>query len=74
MEAPSEASKSEPRVDSRVLGVTSLPHRIEDFQWDRPNRIVDRRQYRERAASRGGDGCRRLFRAKATVEGDPTSH
>ena len=72
MEAPSEASKSEPRVDSRVLGVTSPPHRIEDFPLERLNPIEDRRQSREREASRGGDGYRRLLRARATVEGDPT--
>ena len=73
MEAPSEANKSlEPKVDSRVLGVTSPPHMIEDFPLERLNPIEDRRQSREREASRGGDGCRRLLRARATVEGGPT--
>ena len=33
---------------------------------------MDRRQSRERAASRGEDGCRRALRARATVEGEPT--
>jgi hypothetical protein len=31
MEAPSEANKLEPKVVLRVLGLTSRPHRIEDF-------------------------------------------
>ena len=58
----------------KVLGVTSLPMRIEDFPWDRANPMVDRRQSRERAASRGGDGYKRDLRARATVEDDPTTH
>ena len=74
MEALSEANKLEPREDSRGLGVTSLPHRIEGFPWDKPKPIVDRRQSRERAASRGGDGYKRDLRARATVEDDPTTH
>ena len=72
MEAPSEANKLEPKVEPRVLGLTSRPHRIEDFPLERLNPIEDRRQSREREASRGGDGCRRLLRARATVEGGPT--
>ena len=72
MEAPSEANKLELKVDSRVLGLTSRPHRIEDFPRERLNSIVDMQQSREREAIRGGDGCRRLLRARANVEGDPT--
>jgi hypothetical protein len=54
MEAPREASKLEPKVVLRVLGLTSRPHRIEDFPGERLNPIEDRRQSREREASRGG--------------------
>ena len=67
MEATSEANKLEPKVELRVLGLTSRPHRIEDFPLERLNPIEDRRQSREREASRGRDGCRRLLRARATV-------
>ena len=72
MEAPSEANKLEPKVELRVLGLTSRPHRIEDFPGERFNPIEDRRQSREREASRGGDGCNRLLRARDMIEGGPT--
>jgi hypothetical protein len=72
MEAPSEANKLEPKVELRVLGLTSRPHRIEDFPAERLNPIEDRRQSSEREASRGGDGCNRLLSARAMVEGGPT--
>ena len=72
MEAPSEANKLEPKVVLRVLGLTSRPHRIEDFPGERLNPIEDRRQSREREASRGGGGCNRLLRARDMIEGGPT--
>ena len=73
MEAPSEANKLEPKVELRVLGLTSRPaHRIEDFPAERFNPIEDRRQSREREASRGGDGCNRLLSARVMIEGGPT--
>ena len=71
-EAPSEANKLEPKVELRVLGLTSRPHRIEDLPLERLKPIEERRQSREREASRGADGCRRLLRARAIVEGGPT--
>ena len=72
MDAPSEANKLEPKVEIRVLGLTSRPHRIEDFPAERFNSIEDRRQSREREASRGGDDCNRLLRARDMIEGGPT--
>jgi len=47
-------------------------HRIEDFPAERFNPIEDRRQSREREASRGGDGCNRLLSARFMIEGGPT--
>ena len=34
--------------------------------------MADRRQSRDRVASKGGDGCNNALRAKATVKGEPT--
>jgi hypothetical protein len=35
--------------------------------------MADRRQQsRDEAASKGGDGCNKALRAKATVKGEPT--
>ena len=72
MDAPSEANKLEPKVEIRVLGLTSRPHRIEDFPAERLKPIEDRRQSKEREASRGGDGYNRLLRARVMLEGGPT--
>ena len=72
MDAPSEVNKLEPKVEIRVLGLTSRLHRIEDFPAERFNPIEDRRQSREREASRGGDGCNRLLSARFMIEGGPT--
>ena len=47
-------------------------HRIEDFPAERFNPIEDRRQSREREASREGGGCNRLLRARDMIEGGPT--
>ena len=57
----------------KVCGVASFPMKIDDFPGDRANPKEDKRQSSDRAESIGEDGCNKAVRAKATVEGDPTT-
>ena len=46
--------------------------RMDDFPGERDKPRADRRQSRDRDASKGGEGCNRDLMASATVAGGPT--
>jgi hypothetical protein len=72
IDAPSEESNWGPQLNSIVAGVTSFPRRMDDFPGERDKPREDRRQSRDRDASKGGEGCNKDLRASATVAGEPT--